>query len=50
MSIEDLEFLENFFKTEDILEANKKLVATVDIEGNVLTMRLAEWYNVLDDF
>jgi len=25
MSIEDLEFLENFFKTEDILEANKKL-------------------------
>ena len=24
MSIEDLEFLENFFKTEDILEANKK--------------------------
>ena len=25
MSIEDLEFLENFFKTKDILEANKKL-------------------------
>ena len=23
MSIEDLEFLENFFKTKDILEANK---------------------------
>ena len=25
MSIEDLEFLEIFFKTEDILEINKKL-------------------------
>ena len=35
MSIEDLEFLENF------LEANK-VIATVDIEGNVLTMKLAE--------
>ena len=41
MSIEDLEFLENFFKTEDILEANK-VIATVDIDGNVLTMKLAE--------
>ena len=30
-----IEFLENFFKTEDILEANKKLEDTVDIEGNV---------------
>ena len=50
MSIEDLEFLENFFKTVDILEANKKLGATVDIDGNVLTMELAEWYNNLDDF
>ena len=27
-----------------------KVIATVDIDGNVLTMRLAEWYNDLDDF
>ena len=33
--------IENFFKTEDILEANK-VIATVDIDGNVLTMKLAE--------
>ena len=27
-----------------------KVIATVDIDGNVLTMKLAEWYNNSDDF